>query len=729
MRSAQGTLVACANGTSLVAHLTVDGRTASVSSVQLRCRAALHVAAFTLLTSSCLVVPKELAAVEEPSAPGSVPAPTTAEDVLAAFVRALGGEPALRRVEQRRVDARVVVLAQEGCKVGDETCVAADQIGSFLIQSTAAGQLYQRTVVGPNVEEHGFDGTTGWVLLGDGVLRLDPKAEAELSREEALLHWYLDVEKRGIEVGLLSARTEDSAGTPMTLDGLSWRLRGKDLVRELWFERESGLLWEEIQRTSSDTEHLQIIHYDDYRKLDGVAFAGTIRVTNRLGDRAQTLEFIAQRADHAPVDAKIFAVPQLPAPEPKRDPLLIALDAATRRAASLPGESEAQMDWARVAFKAGHFVEAERACQAALAIQSKEPEALWMLGRIEIMHGAYKAARQHLHEAQKAGVKDSVIAREQAWIHHRLGQFDAMASALEQAGNAAEAQRFRAFVGRPLEIDLERGQCSIAVELVARSPLAVASIQVGQESVHAILDSGAGDLIIGQTLAAKLGVSIHSKVRVAEGTPEVGYGQIEAMNLGDLRLRNVPVAVFDDRSLAQMAGGDASRPQAVVGLGLLHGFLVALDIPAGKVEIVPGSSRCAREATALRRGPAVPLWLHETHYLYALAEMNGAEGLYLLNTGMRGADMTANGYANAYAGIGTPVVEADMTPLANVRTFEFVDGAVAENVSSAYGMFMQTQTADGFRLDGMIGLGVLGRRAFVLDFEHLRLHFPPPDGP
>ena len=38
--------------------------------------------------------------------------------------------------------------------------------------------------------------------------------------------------------------------------------------------------------------------------------------------------------------------------------------------------------------------------------------------------------------------------------------------------------------------------------------------------------------------------------------------------------------------------------------------------------------------------------------------------------------------------------------------------------------FQQTQASDGFRLDGMIGLGVLGKQRFVFDFENHTIHFP-----
>src|SRR5690606_36537943 len=128
---------------------------------------------------------------------------TTAAEVLDRYTRALGGEEALRAHPQRTVEARLVLRAEPNCEPGDESCLSEDQSGSFLHQSTLEGRLYQRTVLGDNVEEHGFDGKLGWSLLGNEALRLDTPGEAEISREEGLLHWHLDASKRGVELQLL----------------------------------------------------------------------------------------------------------------------------------------------------------------------------------------------------------------------------------------------------------------------------------------------------------------------------------------------------------------------------------------------------------------------------------------------------------------------------------------------------------------------------------------------
>ena len=123
----------------------------------------------------------------------------------------------------------------------------------------------------------------------------------------------------------------------------------------------------------------------------------------------------------------------------------------------------------------------------------------------------------------------------------------------------------------------------------------------------------------------------------------------------------------------------------------------------------------------------MPFWRAELNYLYVKAQLEGAEGVYLLNTGIRGADMAATRLAYAHAGIGAPPFRTDETPAVEVASVK-IGTFEAKGVNAAYGFFEQTNTNDGYRLDGMLGLGVLGQAAFGFDFEKNVLLFPTAGG-
>src|SRR5690606_9060643 len=180
---------------------------------------------------------------------------------------------------------------------------------------------------------------------------------------------------------------------------------------------------------------MQVIRYEDYRPVDGVLVPHLVRVSNQFGERKQVLDFITQRVHHEPVDEAKFAVPELPDPEPVPDPLLDELDKAAAAAKAEPKDAASQMEWARLAFVAGHFEEALTALQATLALEPREPEALFTLARVQVMMDDLDAARKTIARAKKAGVKPEVLARQEAWISHRTRAYASLAKSLDLAGN------------------------------------------------------------------------------------------------------------------------------------------------------------------------------------------------------------------------------------------------------------------------------------------------------
>lgn len=673
-----------------------------------------------VLPAACLRVPEEFP--EEPD--GTPAAPSTVSEVLDRHVSGLGGEKALRPLSQRTVEARMVIHPEEGCEEGSETCQWQEKTGSFLFQTTAGGQMYRRNVIDEIVEERGFDGKVGWALIGES-LRIDTQAEAVINREEAVLHWYFGVAERKVDTTLLRPREEDTDEGQRILDGVKWQVPGGPPGKALWFDRATGLRAEEVSAEGEgENQTKQVVTYEDYRDVDGVLVPHVIKVRNELGERAQEIEFIVQRVTHDPIDPTKFAIPELAKPKAVPDPALAELAGARAAAAADPKDIAAQMELARRAFVAAHFNEARSAANAALAIDKNEPEALVLVSRIEVLSGNYAAAAKTLSRAKKANVREEIIARERAWIHMRGGDYRKLADALDVAGNPVLAGRYRTFTGTPFVPKLADGGCTASIPLVAKEPLALVEVDIAGTKVAAIVDTGAADLIVTQSFAAELGLKTLATSQVAKGMPAIGHSRVEKIVAGGLTLENVPVNIFDDASIADMAGDEAKRVKAVLGIGALAQFTVALDVPGGKMDLALASKKCASAQAELRKGDSVPFWMHETHYIYVMASMNGAEGLYLVNTGMRGADMTANQAAYAFAAIGAPPMRADEAPMVRVAELDIGKAMRGKDLAAAYGYFQQGQTSDGFRIDGMLGLGVLGKTRFVIDFEQHRLYFP-----
>jgi predicted aspartyl protease len=250
--------------------------------------------------------------------------------------------------------------------------------------------------------------------------------------------------------------------------------------------------------------------------------------------------------------------------------------------------------------------------------------------------------------------------------------------------------------------------------MVGPEGLPVVEIAADGEKFRVLLDTGTADLIVGESLARKIVVPTDAIAPVALGGPAVPQGQVDELVVGDAKLTAVPIVVFPDEHIRQMAG--VHDILGVIGMRTLSGFQITVDPSARRIDLVKNDRRCADALSANRRGLRIETWLHETHYLYALARLNGREGLYLVNTGLRGAALTATESAYARAGIGPPPIRAGEPPMVAIEELSLGEGHKAVGLAGAFGYLAQEATSDGFRLDGMLGLEAFGGARFTVDF-------------
>ena len=692
-----------------------------------RARLPLGAAALMLALAGCLKVPTD--GVDEPGAQQGVP--KTAVEVMDRYVAALGGEAKLRELHQRTVEARITFLPETGCTDADTDCRREEKIGSFTLQTTDDQKLNRRTVIDNRIDEQGFDGKQGWSLR-EGAIVLADEAENTLSREDATLHWYLDRDKRGVQLTLEPPRAADYDKQPRTLDGVRWKVKGTpSLDKTLWFDRATGLLREEmLEDTEGDQVLRQYVLYDDYRPVDGVQVAHKIRLINQADARIQEVVFTTQRVHHDAVSAEVFALPTLPAPKKVGDPLLDALAKAEEVVKAAPKDKDAQLNHARLAWAAAHFEEAAAAAEATLKIDPKEAEALWILARQRVLAARFKEADDLLDRAEKAHVKTELIAAQRAWIRSHERDFPGVAKALDLLGqeNAALAGRYRTFVGKPLQVKASGDGCVAELPILKDAGPPMIEVEIGGEKVRAILDTGAADVIVDTTLASKLKLPIRSRSPIGQ-TAEIGHTQIESLKLGNITISGVPIDVFPSETLAQMSGNAQAASAVVIGVRVLEQFQVTYDLAADKLVLVYGAPKCKAALAARRTAGGTPMWLHETHFVYVLGQMNGAEGLFLINTGMQGVDMTANRPAFARAGIGAPVRRADEPAIAEVGELSLGGQLKASKLRAAYGYFEQGESSDQFRIDGMVGLDPLLQRRVTFDFPERKLYFADSSAP
>ena len=674
-----------------------------------------------LVPVGCLTVPGDL---DDPDAAPA--APSSVQELLDRHIAASGGEQALRAVAQRTVEARVVFKAQEGCEEGDPDCVWEETDGQFVLYTTADGRMYRRMVVGDNVLERGFDGGTGWQMQAQPqMLVIEDPAATPVLREDALLHWYLDIEQReDLALELLPTR-KDANG--LELDGIVWFSASPVMPQsEKWFDRATGLLQEEVER---DTETGDVVRrvYGDYREVDGVQVAWLIQqITEVENYPDHIVELRMQVVHHRPVRDELFAVPELGPSEPEPDQLLMALDQAKLDAAGAKDDALAQVVHARLAFAAVHLEEAVAAAKRALAIDKDELEAIYILARIALLEGDLREAEKLMRQAISKGLREDEAARQLAWIHMREGDWAKAAKDLAQAGSPDLAARYEAFSGKPLVAKMGGDGCTSTLPIEVAGGAVVVEVGADGDTLRLLLDTGASDLIISDARARALVIGTDAEAPLVAGGPPLKQGQLDSLTIGDYQVSNVPITMFPDTQISSVVGMEGV--DGVLGIRPFATRQISVDREAKVMQIVEPGKRCNKQREANRSGSSVAFWVHETHYLYVTGHMNGAEGMYLLNTGMRGADLTANEGAYAYAGIGAPPVLAGAPSLARVERFSLGD-FTREDLGAAWGFLQQNATSDGFRLDGMLGLESLGRGRWTLDYEQQRLYLNPAKPP
>lgn len=694
---------------------------------------------FPLATTACLEVPEGL---ETPA--GTAAAPSSAQEILDRHVAASGGAEALRALSQRTVEARVVFHAQPGCQEGDQDCIWEETAGQFVLYSTADARMYRRMVVGDSVLERGFDGENGWQMQVDPpLLVLEDPATAPVLREDALLHWYLDVDSReDLALELLPARKVQTDDGERQLDGIRWFAAGPASPEsEKWFDRGTGLLHEEIER---DTETGDLVRrvYSDYRDVDGVLVPWNIEQITEVADLpAQVVELRMQVIHHRPVREELFTLPELAPTEPVPDPILAALEQARAEAEDAPKDLDPQIRLARTAFQAAHFAEAKAAAKTALALDKQELEALYILTRVALLEGQLKEAESRLRAAVKVGLRPDEAARQLAWINLRRGDWQRAGETLSAAGFPDIGNRYTAFSGKPFATKMtSKNGCSTSMPIVPLAELGgddpadraalddviIVEVLADGDKLQLLFDTGASDLILSDVKAHSLVIGTDAVAPLAAGGPNLAQGQLEKLSMGEFEVRNVPVTMFPADQLGFVVG--VAGVDGVLGIRPFAGRQITVDRERGQIEIVDTKGKCKSALTRHREGVEVPFWIHETHYLYVLGHMNGAEGVYLLNTGMRGADLTANEAAYAYGGVGAPPVLGGQPSLAEIERFSLADFH-RDGLGAAWGFLQQNATSDMFRLDGMLGLGVLGEGRWTIDYDTQKVYISPPSEP
>jgi predicted aspartyl protease len=239
--------------------------------------------------------------------------------------------------------------------------------------------------------------------------------------------------------------------------------------------------------------------------------------------------------------------------------------------------------------------------------------------------------------------------------------------------------------------------------------------------VEARIDTGGELLTLSPDVADRLGVE---SVITAEGVfaagarGEIGYGRVDEVRIGPLRIRAVPVAVLD-------------LERSVIGTGFLRRFLATVDYPHGELALRPRRSRPPG-------GVEVPFALAATHLLLVRGGLEGqAPFTFVVDSGLEdegGASVALPGVTLELLGIEPPPLTEEVGESgAGILTARFgrfplrsVElGPLSQpGASGLYGIFPDLWTElGGVTIHGILSHGFLRRYAWTLDFDAMTMTF------
>jgi predicted aspartyl protease len=223
---------------------------------------------------------------------------------------------------------------------------------------------------------------------------------------------------------------------------------------------------------------------------------------------------------------------------------------------------------------------------------------LSMLGTVELAAGRYDQARKHLRAALELKPFHSTAAQAE-WS---LSQVEYMCNNYESSLDWAEQATSDGIIVKQWHLDYLRalqhtriydfsGLPSTQIAMRTSNP-AVPRIELrlnGKRSVTAIVDSGAVLSIASRQLADSLPIQRLGKFTGTFygllGEPiEVEFGLLESVTIGDIVVRNVPVAIMpDDQMHFVSSGKNAFNIDFLLGANFLKEFRTDLNFPRGLI--------------------------------------------------------------------------------------------------------------------------------------------------
>ncbi|MBX3287945.1 MAG: aspartyl protease family protein [Acidobacteria bacterium] len=276
-------------------------------------------------------------------------------------------------------------------------------------------------------------------------------------------------------------------------------------------------------------------------------------------------------------------------------------------------------------------------------------------------------------------------------------------------------------------------QTKIPIRIVGNRPVLEVRVNGRSRPLNFVLDSGSGATVISKETAELLGMRSvarggHAKGFGGDGRFEIVYGFANSMEIGEVKIRNVPVYI-------RHFHGQANKVDGYIGLSLVSKFLTTIDYGESTFGLMRKDTAAAE---AIRSsGTAIPLRLTSSGFLSGEVRVEGVEDPlnFIVDTGSSVSvisdDLARLDPVSSFAGdakmrvIGAAGIEENV-PSYILPKISF--GPLSRNDISAISLDLDTiNTTTGFEQAGILGGNFLRNYRMTFDFKNSLVIFVPID--
>lgn len=430
----------------------------------------------------------------------------------------------------------------------------------------------------------------------------------------------------------------------------------------------------------------------------------------------------------------------------KQKKLLEAYEISFEIAKAEPKNSFAFAVLGATLLNAGNFREAEAVLVNALKIDKEEALAWAGLGMLDFYENRLDDAIGNLRNATylESGDPDYIFSLAQ--VSARAERYKEAAEAYRRflvVSSSADRERrdrikglinFLTFLGQRSSLYDVGGASSetVKIELIRDRPLVTVRINRSDEPLRFILDTGSGISVISRETAERLDVKSVTRGGLARaiggnGRFEIIYGFLRNVDIGGVRVRNVPVYIRDFHL-------NDERIDGYIGLSLISKFLTTIDY--GKKEFSLVRKDVAEELGLVPNDALFqPLRLTSSGFLSGEVQLEGLENNlnFIVDTGASVSvisdELAVSEQIRGFAQDETMRVIGAAGVTEGVKSFllpRVTFGSHSRESVKAVALDLDViNEASGFRQSGILGGNFLKNYRLTFDFKNSKVIFSP----